>query len=311
MNTAFKIGHYTDEKNITGCTVILCPEDTTASCHIFGSAPGSRETALLAPQRKVNGIQALLLTGGSAFGLDAAAGVVKYLEEKNLGYPTAYGNIPLVSAAVIFDRNIGNPQSRPIAENAYQACLEAKSDFGKMGSIGAGTGATVGKWAGLEKAMKGGIGISSVKRGNIHITAISVINAVGDIIDNHGEIVAGAHDSKGNFLAATGADQRWEAPQTGLNENTVLSAVLCNAKLSKLEVYTLACRAQNGFARAIIPASTSYDGDVIFALASGSEKGSTDMIYEMAAEAVRESIVTGVQSAQSLGGIPSCNNFKK
>ena len=311
MNSGFKIGHYTDKKNITGCTVILCPEDTTASCHIFGSAPGSRETALLAPQRKVNGIQALFLTGGSAFGLDAAAGVVKYLEENNLGYQTAYGKIPLVSGAVIFDLNIGNPKSRPNAENAYQACLEAKSDFSSMGSVGAGTGATVGKWAGLDRAMKGGLGISSLTRGSICLTAISVVNAVGDIVDTTGKIVAGAHDSRGNFLAAKGADQRWEPPQVGLNENTVLSVVLCNAKLSKLEVYTLACRAQNGFSRAIIPASTSYDGDVIFALASGSESAANDMIYEMGAEAVRESILMGVKSAQSLGGILSCNNSKR
>ena len=149
MSRLFKVGHFTDKKNITGCTVIICPPETTASCYICGSAPGSRETALLSPGKKINEIHALLITGGSAFGLGAAQGVMNYLEENNQGYQTGFGVVPLVPAAVIYDLNIGNPKVRPGIDDAYQACLDAKEDFIDEGSIGAGTGATVGKWAGI------------------------------------------------------------------------------------------------------------------------------------------------------------------
>jgi L-aminopeptidase/D-esterase-like protein len=309
MNQTFKIGHYTDKENITGCTVILCPPDTVASCFISGSSPGSRELALLDPVRKMNTIHALLLTGGSAFGLNAAAGVVQYLEEKKIGYETHFGIIPIVPAAVVYDLNIGNSQVRPTAENAYQACQEASETFDIQGSIGVGTGATVGKWSGIPNAMKGGLGISMLNFDDIFIHAVSVVNAVGDIIDEGGKIVAGAINQSGNFSAEGNPAKRWEQPEVGFSENTVISAILTNANLSKLEANILARRAQNGLARAIIPASTSYDGDVIFCLASGKSRKNPDILSELAIEVIRQSIIAGVLNAVSLGGYKSVKDL--
>jgi L-aminopeptidase/D-esterase-like protein len=302
MTKTFKIGHYTDKENITGCTVILCPNDTVASCYISGSAPGSRELALLDPARKINAIHGLLLTGGSAFGLNAAAGVVQYLEENKIGYETHFGLVPIVPAAVIYDLNMGNNKIRPTAENAYYACRNASEDFNLQGSIGAGTGATVGKWSGIPNAMKGGLGFSSISFEDVYVHAISIVNSVGDVIDEGGKIIAGAIDSEGRFIADGNPSVRWSPPKVGFSENTVLSAILTNAKLSKLEANTLSRRAQNGLARAIIPASTSYDGDVIFSLASGHVRKEPDIIYEVATEVIRKSIIAGVSNADGVGG---------
>ena len=305
MKDTFKIGHYTDKENITGCTVILCPPETVASCHISGSAPGSRELALLNPARKINSINALLLTGGSAFGLNAAAGVVGYLEENEIGYETHFGIVPIVPAAVIYDLNIGNNKVRPTGENAYKACQTASEDFNYQGSIGAGTGATVGKWSGISNAIKGGLGISTITIDKIFVRAITVVNAVGDVIDENGEILAGAIDDDGKFIAKRNPSKRWSTPEVGFSENTVLTVILTNANLTKLEANILSRRAQNGLARAIIPASTSYDGDVIFTLSSGSSRMDPDVIYELATEVVRRSILAGVIHADSLGGYKS------
>jgi L-aminopeptidase/D-esterase-like protein len=311
MQNQYKIGHYTDKENITGCTVILCPPDTVASCYIPGASPGSRETALLAPQRKINHIQALFLSGGSAYGLNAAAGVVNFLEENNQGYETSFGVVPIVPAAVIFDLNIGNPMVRPTADNAYEACRKASDKFSDQGSIGAGTGATVGKWSGLSGAMKGGLGIATVTMDRIFVRAVTIINPVGDIVDAKGKIVAGAIGSKGEFIAEEIVSRRWQQPQMGLTENTILCALLTNAKLLKLETNILSRRAQNGLARAVVPASTSYDGDIIFCLASGQEEVNTEVIYEMATEVLRQSIISGVTNAESLGGYPAVKDRLK
>jgi L-aminopeptidase/D-esterase-like protein len=302
MKDFFKIGHFTDKRNITGCTVILCPAKTRASCYISGSAPGSRETALLAPERKINEIHALLLTGGSAFGLSAASGVMRYLEEKGLGYKTGFGIVPLVPAAVIYDLNIGNPGARPNAEDAYQACQSASSEFISQGTIGAGTGATVGKWAGISGGMKSGLGLHTMSDGNMWLTALSVVNAIGDIVDENGKIIAGALDDKGHFIAEKQRNKRWEQRSGVFSENTVLSAILTNATINKLEAYILSKRAQNGLARAVIPASTSYDGDIIFSLATGEVAANPDVIFEIGTEAIRLSIIAAVREAESLGG---------
>ena len=311
MENKFKIGHYTDIENITGCTVILCPPDTVASCYISGSSPGSREIALLDPVRKIITIHALLLTGGSAFGLNAAAGVMQYLEEKEIGYETHYGLVPIVPGAVIYDLNIGSSKVRPNAEYAYQACQNASDDFSQMGSIGAGTGATVGKWSGISNAMKGGLGIATIDIDSIFVTAISVVNSVGDIVDEKGKILAGAIDTSGKLIAEGDISKRWRTQDVGFSENTVLTAILTNSTMSKIEANRLSRRAQNGLARAIIPASTSYDGDIIFTLACGQKKYDPDMISEMATEAVRRSIIASVENAENLGNYPSVNSLKE
>ena len=305
MENNFKIGHYTDIENITGCTVILCPRDTVASCYIAGSSPGSRELALLDPVRKIDTIHALLLTGGSAFGLNAAGGVVQYLEDQGIGYETHFGVVPIVPAAVIYDLNVGNSKVRPTSENSYEACKNAKEDFDLQGSIGAGTGATVGKWAGISHVMKGGLGISMIEFKDIIVRAVSVVNAVGDIIDEKGKIIAGAIDKQGKFIAEGNSAKRWTPPEVGFNENTVLSVILTNAELTKLETHKLSRRAQSGLARAIIPTSTSYDGDVIFTLASGKVRREPDIVYELGTEALRRSIIAAVKNSEGLGGLRS------
>ncbi len=305
MTLPFKIGHYTDLHNITGCTVILCPDQTVASCHICGSAPGSRELALLAPDKKIESIQALLLTGGSAFGLSAADGVMQYLEEKGVGYSTSYGLVPIVPAAVIYDLNIGSNKIRPRPENADQACRNATDDFSTQGSIGAATGATVGKWAGLKYAMKGGLGISRIALDQAWIIAVSVVNSVGDVLDTTGEIIAGAIDPDRKFLARTRIPKFRSGLITGFGENTVLCALLTNIRLSKMQSYLLARRGQNGLARAIVPATTSYDGDVIFCLSHGQVDLDPEIAYEMGSEVVQMSIIESVRQAQGLGGFPA------
>jgi len=298
----FKIGHYTDSENITGCTVILMPENTVGSCYIAGSSPGTREIALLSPERKINSINAVLLTGGSAFGLNAAQGVVQYLEHQKIGYITNYGLVPIVPAAVIFDLNIGNSKIRPIAENAYEACEAAFVENNEQGNIGAGTGATVGKWSGIENAMKGGLGVAQLKTKDVWVKAITVANAVGDIINERGEIVAGAHKKDGKFIAADKPNIRFQPPEVGFSENTVLSVILTNAKIDKLQSYIISKKAFNGMARAIIPANTNYDGDIIFTFSNQQAELPFDILIEMATEAVRLSIINAVKHASSIGG---------
>ncbi len=298
----FKIGHYTDKKNITGCTVILTPENTIGSCYIAGSSPGTREIALLAPERKINSINAVLLTGGSAFGLNAAQGVVKFLEEKKIGYFTNYGLVPIVSAAVIYDLNIGNSKIRPSSENAYAACQAASSENNEQGNIGAGIGATVGKWSGIENAMKSGLGIAELNSKSVWVKAISVVNAVGDVIDEKGKIIAGARTKDNKFIAAENRKTRFQPPDIGFSENTVLSVILTNAKIDKLQAYIISKKAFNGLARAIIPANTNYDGDIIFTFSNQQSELLFDILVEMATEAVRLSIINAVKHSSSLGG---------
>lgn len=305
----FKIGHYTDKKNITGCTVVLMPENTVGSCYIAGSAPGTRETALLAPEKKINNINALLLTGGSAFGLNAAQGVVQFLEENKIGYFTNYGLVPIVPAAVIFDLNIGNSKVRPNAENSYDACKNAIFDNSEQGNVGAGTGATVGKWAGIEYAMKGGLGIAQLVHKDVWLKAISVVNSVGDVISGKGEIIAGARTKVGKFIAAETPDIRFRPPQVGFSENTALSVILTNAKIDKLQSYIISKKSFNGMARAIIPANTNYDGDIIFTFSSNHSEIWFDRLIEMATEAVRLSIINAVKNSASMGGFPGLRSL--
>ncbi len=305
----FKIGHYTDLENATGCTVILCPEDNVASCFVAGSAPGSRELALLAPERKIQSVNAIFLTGGSAFGLNAAAGVMDYLEKNNIGYDTSYAKIPIVPAAVIYDLNIGSSKIRPDAEKAMMACKNAESDNAQQGSVGAGTGATVGKWHGLDHSMKAGIGIAKIEQDNIWIGALCVVNAVGDIVEQDGDIIAGAMSGSGTFLAGKDVTTRWQLPKVGMNQNTVLCAVMSNVKMNKVQAYNLAKRAQNGLARAVQPANTSFDGDVIFSVSSNEIDADIEYLFEAGAEAVRRAIINSVKFADSVAGIPARNSM--
>lgn len=301
--SGIKVGHYTDEKNITGCTVILCPLKTIASCDVRGSSPGSRELALLAPEKQMQNIHAIVLAGGSAFGLGAANGVMKYLIEHNIGYKTPWARVPIVPSAIIFDLNIGSSTAFPTPEHAYHACVNASTTF-EQGSVGAGTGAVVGKWNGFEHAMKGGIGSSSLKIGKVIVGALAVVNAVGDVVSNDGTILAGAR-KQGKFVGAVNRLQRFTGEHLlSRNVNTTLVVVATNALFNKVDTYRIAMRAHDGMARSIVPCHTTFDGDVTFALSCGSVSAPIDVVAEMGAEATAEAIRNAVKFAQGRGGIP-------
>lgn len=309
MLNSFKIGHYTDKENGTGCTVILSPEKNTCSAYAFGASPGTREYALLQPDKKLESISALLLTGGSAFGLAAANGVVEELEKNNMGYKTPWALVPIVPAAVIFDLNIGSSSVRPGPEQGKHAVREAIYNNSASGNIGAGTGATVGKWAGLEKAMKGGLGIHQEEYGLLKACAVIILNSIGDITDKQNSIIAGAHSPSG-FLADKNPYRRMGNPLTGENENTVLCAVMTNALITKQQANYLAKRAHLGLAKRIIPSHTSFDGDVSFVLSQGKVETNIDTISALIIEAVEGAILNAVNSAEGLLGIPSVIDLK-
>ncbi len=289
------VGHYTDRKALTGCTVVLCPPKTIASCEVRGSAPGSRELALLAPEKQMQEIHAILLTGGSAFGLGAANGVMKFLAENKVGYQTPWALVPIVPSAVIFDLNVGDSTIFPNQDDAYQASANASVKV-EQGNVGAGTGATVGKWHGLDSAMKGGVGTFSVKIGEVIVGALAVVNAVGDVVGREGNILAGAQH-KGKFF---GGENRLNSLQNeGMllrNINTTLVVVATNARLSKVDCYRVAQRAHDGMARAIVPSHTTFDGDTTFALSVGKISAPIDLVAEMGAEATAESIRAAVKN---------------
>lgn len=269
-----RVGHSHDQRALTGCTVILPDEAVTAGVDVRGSAPGTREIELLYPTRLVDKINGILLTGGSAFGLDAACGVVQYLEEKGIGYDTGIIRVPIVPSAVIFDLNTGDPSIRPDKVMGYNAAVSASRHDRRMGAIGAGIGTTVGKFAGIDYSMRGGIGSCSYNLGDdIIIATLVVLNAYGNIIDPHtGETIAGAFDPKTttffnpvDFLLSTRID--------ALNSltNTTLGIVATNVCLNREQATKIAQMAQDGFARAISPAHTTLDGDIIFTISTNSK----------------------------------------
>jgi L-aminopeptidase/D-esterase-like protein len=299
MLNTFKIGHQTDLDRATGCTVIIPPEQNVASAAARGASPGSREYALLSPKRKIERISALVLTGGSAFGLNCAHGVMETMAAEGKGYQTNFGMVPIVPAAVIFDKNIGSSDAFPSAEDAVLAYQSARFNNDQSGNVGVGTGATVGKWRGMDHAMKGGLGIATVEHMGIKVTAVTVVNAVGDILDYDGSILAGAYNEQG-FLAEGNPYIHWDELQIGLAENTVLSAVLTNAQITKQQAHFLAERAHHGIARRVEPSHTGYDGDICFVISSAQVPASLDLTAGLVVHAVEESIINGVKQASTL-----------
>ena len=287
-----KVGHATDLTARTGCTVVLCPGGATAGVDVRGGAPGTRETEALRPGRLVQKAHAVLLTGGSAFGLDAAGGVVQYLEERNVGFSAGPVRVPIVPAAVIFDLGIGDAKVRPDREMGYRACLNATDEPVAMGAVGAGAGATVGKAPGVTPS-PGGIGSACVRlESGLIVAAITVVNALGNIIHPRtGEILAGGREND-DF-----ADIAERLSDTDLIQgtNTTIGVVATNAALSVAEANRVAEMAHDGMARAIHPAHTMFDGDTLFALATGAHTESrVNSVGILAAEVVAEAIVNAV-----------------
>lgn len=311
-----RVGHWTDRRAATGCTVVLCPpEGAVGGCDVRGGAPGTRETDLLRPGMLIERIHAVVLTGGSAFGLDAACGVMRYLEEQRIGYPFGKSYVPIVPAAVLFDLGIGRADVRPTAESGYRAARAAKSGRVAQGSVGAGTGATVAKAAGMKRCLKSGLGTACEHGpGGLLAGALAAVNAGGDIVDpDRGRAIAAPRaDQPGAFLDTLELIRSGSArgPQPG--QNTTVAVVATSARLTKEQANRLASVAHDGFARTIRPAHTRGDGDTVFVLATGEREldGAGYRALEVVAvRAVERAIVRGVLCATGLAGIPSAQGW--
>ena len=315
------VGHCTNAAAATGCTVVLCEDGAVGGVDARGSAPGTRETDLLHPTALVNQVHAVLLSGGSAFGLDAAAGVMRRLEERGVGLQFGGAVIPIVPAAILFDLSVIRGDIRPTAADGYAACLNASSDVVTEGSVGAGTGATVAKLLGMPRAVKGGIGSAVLDLGDgVIVGAIAAVNAVGGVYEpTTGRIVAGPRSERDGAmldaleLIASRAYPAYAASRRAPPSNTTIGVVATNARLTKPQANKLASAAQDGVALAVRPAHLMSDGDTMFALATAKSDAEVDMNRLIAAAAicVSRSIVRGVQTAQALGGVPSANDIQQ
>jgi L-aminopeptidase/D-esterase-like protein len=306
-----KVGHHTDTRRPTGCTVLLCEQGATAGVDVRGAAPGTRETDLLAPENTVDRVHALLLSGGSAFGLDAASGVMRWLAERGHGFPVGPTvRVPIVPAAVLFDLWLGDPAFFPDAAAGYAACEAASTAAPAEGCVGAGAGATVGKLRGLAHAMKGGIGNASLRVGGITIGALVAVNAIGDIIDPAtGALVAGARDDDGRPMRMMDVLLRGGLPTVPLSGTaTTLGIVATDAVLDKAAAKKLAQMSHDGLARSINPVHTVSDGDVMFALATGQAgvAGDLKLLGPLAAEVTARAVLRAVRAAKGLNqpGLP-------
>lgn len=317
-----RVGHAQDDEALTGCTVVLCEAGAVGGVDQRGGAPGTRETDLMRTSHLVQRVHAVLLAGGSAFGLEAATGVVRYLEERKVGFNVRVARVPIVPAAILFDLDVGKAGVRPDAEMGYRACLNAS--YGSAGppaegNAGAGTGASVGKILGLGQAMKGGLGTASIDVGNgLVVGAIVAVNAFGDVVDpDSGEIVAGARRADvgplsigaPGYFADTLHVMRSLVGRTTLaiarRGHTVIGVVATNARLNKEETNKVAQMAHDGLARAVRPAHTMLDGDTLFALATGKRRADVNIVGSFAAEAVARAILRAVRAARPVAGLPS------
>jgi len=312
-----RVGHYTDPRRPTGCTVVLVPSGTVAGVDVRGAAPGTRETELLSPLNAVDTVHAIVLAGGSAFGLDAATGVMRWLDERGIGVPVGRAGhansltgapvrVPIVPAAILFDLWLGDPAIRPDAMAGYAACEAASEAPPAEGNVGAGAGATVGKLFGIGRAMKGGLGSASFTVGGVTVAALVAVNAIGDVIDPAtGSVVAGARTADGTLLGAMRAVREGDIPAPLVaGSATTLGVVATDARLSKAEAAKVAQMAHDGLARSINPVHTLSDGDVVFALATGTAPRRPDLtlLGALAAEVLAEAVLRGVLAAHSIGG---------
>jgi L-aminopeptidase/D-esterase-like protein len=310
-----KVGHYTLSERPTGCTVVLVEAGAVAGVDVRGSAPGTRETDLLDPVNTVEQVHAIVLSGGSAFGLDVATGVVRYLEERGIGFDARVAKVPIVPAAILFDLGVGDPKIRPSADCGYRAASAATTGAVQEGNVGAGAGATVGKLGGFSRAMKAGIGTAAITLSDgLTVAALVVVNAAGDIINpSNGQVVSGTRTTDGQRLAdirtlvRNGTLQSMRAGQ-----NTTLGVVATNARLTKAQVTKIAQMAQDGFARSISPAHTPVDGDTIFAIATGASQAKVDLltIGALAAEVMADAIVRAAREATSIPGYPAVRDLE-
>lgn len=308
------VGHHTRADRPTGCTVVLCPQGATCGVDVRGAAPGTRETDLLAPENAVEQVHAVLLTGGSAFGLDAAGGVMRWLETQGHGYLAGPARVPIVPAAVLFDLWLGGTAPRPGADDGWAACAAATTMAPAQGSVGAGAGATVGKLFGIARATKGGIGTASLRVGGVTVAALMAVNAFGDVVGADGRVIAGARSGDGRSLQGSRdamLSGAWPPPAAGPapdmpGANTTIGVVATDAMLSKAQARKLAVLSFHGLARAVEPIAAT-DGDVLFALATGRAAGDAPLtlLAALGAEAVSRAVRNAVIAATAVAGPPA------
>lgn len=305
-----KVGTMSNTEAATGVTVVLVEEGARAAVEVRGSAPGTRETDLLLPGRLVEEVQALVLSGGSAFGLDTATGVMDYLEQCESGFPVDRFRIPIVPAAVLFDLFIGDGRVRPDKEMGFEACRKASSGPVPEGSVGAGCGATVGKIHGMDYAVKSGQGSFALKKENLIVAALVAVNAFGDVYDRRGRLLAGPRNPQTGLMEKT-IDLILGGNGNGCSGNTTLGVVATNANLDRPSLQKVCQLAHNGLARSICPVHTMWDGDTIFALSRGDLDADVNIVGLMAQEAVSGAVERAVASAASLCGIPAVSDLDK
>ena len=305
-----KVGQVQQMEGLTGCSVIICEEGAVCGVDVRGSAPGTRETDLLDPINMIQKVHAVVLSGGSAFGLEATCGVSKYLEENGIGFDVGVAKVPIVTGAVLFDLGVGDPKCRPNIDMGYEACKVASSTNLEQGNFGAGCGATVGKIKGSNFCTKGGIGSYSIKLDNgLIVAALIAVNAFGDVYEE-GKVIAGVlNDSKDEFL------NTYDLMKQGVNkggfniDNTTIGVVATNAKLDKAQCKKVSQMAHNGFAKTIFPIHTPHDGDTIFTLATGEVETDVTLLGSLATEVVEKSIINAIKNAKSINNIPSYNEI--
>lgn len=305
-----KVGQVQDEDGLTGCTVVICEEGAVCGVDVRGSAPGTRETDLLDPINMIQKVHAVVLSGGSAFGLESTCGVSQYLDERNIGFDVGVAKVPIVVGAVLFDLAAGDPKCRPDKKMGYKACEMASDTVLKQGNYGAGCGATVGKIKGPEYAMKGGIGSYSIKLDNgLVVSALIAVNAFGDVYED-GNVIAGVLDN-----TKTKVLNSYELMKQGVNkggfsiDNTTIGIVATNAKLDKAGCKKISQMAHDGYARAIFPIHTPHDGDTIFTMATGEIETDITLLGSIAAEVVEKSIVNAIKNASDVKNILSYKNI--
>ncbi|MEY8000983.1 P1 family peptidase [Clostridium sp. Mt-5] len=308
-----RIGNAQNLKGPTGCTVVICENGAVAGVDVRGGSPGTRETDLLNPVNLVDRIHAVVLAGGSAFGLDAAGGVMQYLEERNIGFDVTVTKVPIVCGAVLFDLNIGDYKIRPDKSMGYEACINSKLNLCENGNIGAGTGATVGKILGGKYAMKGGLGSFALQVGELKVGAVVAVNCLGDVIDSSsGNIIAGALRKDKRSFAGTESIMisRYSNKKNLFTGNTTIGVVATNGKFTKSEMNKVASMAHNGYGRAMRPAHSMFDGDTIFSMGTGKVEADLSVVGFLAAEVVEKAIVRAVKSADSILGYKSYKDIQ-
>lgn len=308
-----KVGHAQDEKAATGCTVIICEKGAFAGVDVRGGGPASRETELLKPVNLVEQIHAVMLSGGSAYGLDAGSGAMAFLEEKGIGFDVQVAVVPIVCGASLFDLVVGDPKVRPDKAMGYEACINASEEFVAEGNVGAGTGATVGKFLGVERLMKSGLGTYGLQVGKLQVAAIVAVNALGDVIDvDTGKRLAGLlSEDKTQIISTEETMYAQYEDQTNLfSGNTTIGVVVTNAKITKTQATKIASIAHNGFARAIRPVHTMFDGDTIFVMATGEVSVMPDAVGALAAEVMSRAINRAATEAKPAYGLKASSDFK-